>query len=187
MGSVFSRLFGGSERAARRDLDRRVTLFRQGLAALGAAPARDSLDLLVARLRELELEEDDVALELEVVEGFRQVFDLAALTAGAGPPILETTHRVLADDRCYFSAPASLIASGADQTGKLLLTDRRAIFVGGTVASLPWRSVTSVVEDQRDVVFGRNGSAGVRCRCNSFVDSKRGAFLAHWLRDQALR
>jgi len=110
-------------------------------------------------------------------EALRQQVDGSAL------PIVETGHRVVGSDRCHFSAPASMPDDPAQPAGRLLLTDRRAVFVGGArVISLPWHSIGEALRSERDVVLtGRNREQLYRFRCNSFTDATRGVFLAERL------
>jgi hypothetical protein len=181
---LFSRLFGGG---ADRETGRRVREFRSEVEAAAAAQERGALEHVLARREALALTEEDVAIELEMIEGHLQALDLAeAIARGERPPIVETGHRVLGTDTCYFTAPASALTRGADETGRLFLTSRRIVFMGGGVKSVSWGSVAELREDGRDIiVLAPAGELAHRFRCNSYIDSKRGICLARWLRTEA--
>jgi hypothetical protein len=181
---LFSRLFGGG---ADRETGRRIRDYRREVEVATAAQDRGALERVLARREELALSEDDVAIELEMIEGHLQALDLGeAIARGERPPVVETGHRVLGTDTCYFTAPASALTRGADQTGRLFLTSRRLVFMGGSVKSVSWGTVAELREDGRDIiVLSPAGELAHRFRCNSYIDSKRGIFLARWLRTEA--
>ena len=128
---------------------------------------------------------EDLEVEEEMLEGLKQLLALEADIAAAGPPLIETSHRVVGHDACHFSAPVSVPDDPAQPTGRLLLTSTRAVFAGGTRApALPWHTVRQVVRHARDVLFvtTRGGEAdGVRYRCNSFAEALCAAAIARYL------
>ncbi len=77
----------------------------------------------------------------------------------------------------------------AQPSGRLLLTNARAIFVGGAKGSaVPWHAVAQVAQADRDLVFVRaDGQQLSRFRCNSFADALCAAFLARRLVDRRRR
>src|SRR6185369_11149778 len=68
----------------------------------GSAVAR-----LDAALRAAPPLADDVEVEQEMLDGFKQLLALEAALAASGPPVIETSHRVVGHDACHFSAPVS--------------------------------------------------------------------------------
>jgi hypothetical protein len=85
---------------------------------------------------------------------------------------------------CHFIAPASMPDDPAQPSGRLLLTNARAIFVGGARGiTVPWHAIAQQLQTDRDIVLVRSdGAALYRFRCNSFDDALRGAFIAGRLR-----
>jgi hypothetical protein len=64
----------------------------------------------------------------------------------------------------------------------LLLTSRRAIFVGGASRALPWHRVRAILHQVRDLVLlATDHGIEHRFRCNSFSDAVRSAFVARTL------
>ena len=68
-------------------------------------------------------------------------------------------------------------------SGRLLLTARRAIFVGGARGvSAAWHSVMQSLHDERDLLLVRVDRDTIhRFRCNSFGDALKAAFIARAL------
>src|SRR5438552_2473542 len=57
-------------------------------------------------------------------------------------PVIATGHRVVGSDVCHFSAPASMPDDPGQPGGRVILTGRRAVFVGGGhSSSLAWHRV----------------------------------------------
>jgi len=132
---------------------------------------------------------DDLEIEEEMLDGLKQLLALEAAIATSGPPIVETSHRVVGHDACHFSAPVSVPDDPAQPTGRLLLTSTRAVFAGGSHApTVPWHGVRRVVRNGRDLLLitARGGDAdGVRYRCNSFGEALCGAAIARHLSGRA--
>jgi hypothetical protein len=176
--SLLRHLFDSKSRAAARDLDRRVRLFRGEVLA-----AREASDeALFARLRgrpaALGLTEDDVALELELVEGLLEVAALTkARMEGAPLPEIVSSHRALAGETCRFVAPACRPDAPNDPGGKLFFTDRRVVYLGSPSVTVSWAHVAEVRDADRDIVVRVRPDAIRTFRCNSYVDALRGAYL----------
>jgi hypothetical protein len=70
-------------------------------------------------------------------------------------------------------------------SGRVLLTDRRLVFVGGARGpAIPWHAVNRTLLAERDLVLVRgDGDRLHRFRCNSFSEAFRAAFLARALAD----
>jgi hypothetical protein len=71
----------------------------------------------------------------------------------------------------------------AQPSGTLLLTNIRAVFVGGARAvAIPWHAVGRAMPQNRDLVLIRSDREDLhRFRCNTFADAMRGACLARYL------
>jgi hypothetical protein len=180
--SIFSSLFTSQARAAARDLERRATIFRTEALAARSAQDPDVLTHLRQRPAELGLTEDDVALELEMVDGLIEVLELRRRAAlGCPLPVVETSHRALAAEPCHFVAPVFRPDAPGDAGGKLFFTARRLLYLGSPSTSLSWAHVTALTDVDRDLVV-RVRPDGVRTfRCNSYVDTLRGAYIASQL------
>ena len=158
--------------------DPRVVQWRQDWQAACAAPTVSQARTLRERLGELGLDDERYEIEREMLEGLEAVAELSGEVASAGVTPIVTGHRAVGQDRCYFSAPASLPDDPAQPSGTLLLTNTRAIFVGGSRSvSVPWHSVTRCLQQDRDLVLVRGEHDLHRLRCNSFADALRAAFL----------
>jgi hypothetical protein len=118
-----------------------------------------------------------------MLEGLEAVLELGNTVAARGPETIVTGHRAVGADRCYFSAPVSLPDDPGQPSGTLLLTNLRAIFIGGSRAvTVPWHAVGRSFPQNRDLVLIRTDREDLhRFRCNSFADAMRAAFLARHL------
>jgi hypothetical protein len=172
-------LFGWLKRISN-DGDARLSEWRRAWNdALASAGGVDDA-ALASQLDALGLPEDDIEVEREMLDALRDVNALRRQIEVAALPVVETGHRVIGTDRCHFTAPASMPDDPAQPSGRLLLTDRRAVFACGSRAiSLPWHSIGEVRRFERDVVLvGRSREQMYRFRCNTFTDATRGVFLA---------
>lgn len=126
---------------------------------------------------------EDAEIEEEMLDALREALSLAGDLAVSRLPVIETTHRAAAGERCHYSAPVSMPDDPAQPTGRLLLTAGRAAFAGGSRApSIPWHAARDVVRTGRDLIIVRAGAAdGYRFRCNTYVDAVRGAAIARHL------
>jgi hypothetical protein len=160
----------------------KIEQFRDVVRTAGEGADRTGLQGLGVTREALGLTEDDVAIELELAEAYLEVLDLEASVSAEGLAVVETTHRVVGPDTCYFIAPA-FSADRPDEPGKVFLTNRRIVFAAGRVITVGWGSVSAVRESQRDLVIAANGGQLVhQFRFNSFVDTKRCAFIAQRLK-----
>ncbi len=163
------------------DLARRVVQFREELAAARRSKRPEAVAALSRRREELELSEDDVALELELVDALLESWGLEGrLAEGQAAPTVETQHRAISDEACYFLAAVNLPDTEAHETGKLFFTPTRCLFVGSRTRSLGWRRIKSVKDDERDLIVIADADL-LRFRCNTFGESLRGAVIGRWL------
>lgn len=166
---------------ARSDLDRRIVQFREELAAARKARRSETVAALAARREALGLSEDDVALELELIDALLESWGLEGrLAEGHTPSAVETQHRAIGDEACYFLAAVSLPDTEAHETGKLFFTPTRCLFVGSRTRSLGWRRIKAVRDDERDLIIIADADV-LRFRCNTFGESLRGAVVGRWL------
>ena len=163
--------------------DGRTREWREAWAEAVSTPAHGQIDRLRVRLDALRLNEEETEMEREMLDGLEALVELSVATARSGPPTIETGHRAVGVEPCYFSAPVSLPDDPAQPTGTLLLTATRAIFIGGgRSVTIPWHSVGECLQHDRDVVLVRVDRQDLyRLRCNSFADTLRAAFLARHL------
>ena len=127
---------------------------------------------------------EDNEMELEMMDALDRLASLQQETAAGPLPTVETQHRVLAGDRCHFSAPASLPDDPAQASGRVLFTGGRSIFVGGGQPQvLAWHTVREVIQAERDMMMLRaDGTPGAHFRFNTFGDAVAAAFLARRLK-----
>jgi hypothetical protein len=164
--------------------DRRLRQWREAWRrATAAAPDEEQVAALSAGLDSLGLPADDIEIEREMLQALidRQVLALSVHSAGL--PVIETGHRVVGKDYCHFSAPASMPEQAGEPAGRLLLTNCRAIFVGGPGGTTaPWHAIAGVMLASRDIVLVRRGREDVfRFRCNTYSDALRAVFIAEEL------
>ena len=158
--------------------------WRTDWAAAIEQPDAAEAAALRARLAAAGPEDDDrLEMEREMLEGLDAIVALGRALAAGEPEAIATGHRAVAADRCYFSAPASLPDDPGQPSGTLLLTNIRAIFVGGARAlTIPWHAVGRSFPQNRDLVLVRSDRQDLhRFRCNSFADALRAAHLARFL------
>ncbi len=157
-------------------------------AAAEAGDAARRVDL-ERDLENLGLPDDDAEIEREMLEALDRLGELKAHVEAAGLPRLETGHRVVGADVCHFIGPVSMPDEAAQPSGRLLLTNARAIFVGGASGSaVPWHAVAQVTRADRDLLLVRADRQQLyRFRCNSFADALCAAFLARHLAERRRR
>jgi hypothetical protein len=157
-----------------------VEQWRKDWEAACAAPSREEAGALRARLEALGLEDERWEIEREMLDGLEALAELSATVSANGLSPIATGHRAVGHDRCYFSAPASLPDDPAQPSGTFLLTEARAVFVGGSRSlAVPWHGVARCVRQQRDLLLVRTNQQDLhRVRCNSFADALRAAFVA---------
>jgi hypothetical protein len=168
--------------------DPRVVEWRKDWETACAAPSRAQIDALRARLEALGPDDERFEIEQEMLEGLEAVAELSAEIFANGLSPIATGHRAVGRDRCYFSAPASLPDDPAQPSGTFLLTEARAIFVGGARSlAVPWHSVARCLRQDRDLLLIRVNQQDLhRLRCNSFGDALRAAFLAREVTNRRL-
>jgi hypothetical protein len=166
-----------------RQAGREVTEWQEAWTKAVANPDRHTVTDLRRRLDRLTAPDGDLEIEREMLEGLEHAVEFAATVAEQGLPAVATGHRVVGADICHFSAPVSMPDDAAQPTGRLLLTNTRAIFVGGARGiTVAWHAITQPTQAHRDLILVRaDGTALYRFRCNSFDDAIRGAFIARRL------
>ncbi len=152
-------------------------------AAAAEAPDQVKAAALRARLDEVGADDERFEIEREMLEGLEAVVELGATLEARGPTAIVTGHRAVGSDHCYFSAPVCVPDDPAQPSGTLLLTNLRAIFVGGSRAvTIPWHAVGRTFPQNRDLVLVRGDRQDLhRFRCNTFADAMRAAALARHL------
>jgi hypothetical protein len=147
-----------------------------GSADVTALPAlREQLD-------GLNIPDEEIEIEREMLEALQDLSELVTSVPLSGLPTITTGHRVVGDDRCHLIAPASMPDEASQAAGQLLLTNRRAIFVGGAARTVSWHRVHEVRHQERDLVLlAKQPDTLVRFRCNRFSEAVRAAFIARTL------
>ncbi len=165
-------------------VDKQQAHWREAWTRAMDAEDASQLPALREELQALNSVVDDVELEEEMLDSLQRIAELQAATPSGELPEIETHHRIVGSDRCHFSAPASLPADPSQPSGRVLLTNTRSLFLGGTGgASVAWHAVRDVIRIERDVLLVRgDGSAGAHFRFNSFADAATAAFLARRLK-----
>lgn len=170
-------LFGWLKGKARQTAGERKRWKDAWTAAIDSADGSQVEPLRAALAPLQEQAGDDVEVELEMLDGLEQ---LAAVHGASALPIVETQHRVIAGERCHFSAPASLPDDPSQASGRVLFTPSRSIFVGGArTQPLAWHTVKDAIRAERDVLFVRgDGSAAAHLRFNTYGDAVLARYLA---------
>lgn len=165
--------------------DKRRALWRDAWNKAIEAEDAAQLPVLREQLNSIRSDGDDVEIEDEMLDAAEQWQALAAASAGGTLPPIETHHRVVGTDVCYFSAPASLPGDPAQPSGRVLMTNARSLFLGGARGStIAWHSVREVLRLERDVLLVRgDGTPAVQFRFNSYGDAVVAAFLARRLKN----
>lgn len=174
--------FGWFLRTNRHD-GKELREWRSAWAAAAEAPARAATEALRARLVELGIDSDEHEIEREMLEGLEALVELTERIGAGPPPAIQTGHRAVGSDACFFTAPASLPDDPAQPSGTLLLTSTRAIFVGGARAlTIPWHGVGICRRQERDLLLVRSDRQDLhRVRCNTYGDALHAAFLVRQL------
>jgi hypothetical protein len=146
-------------------------------------PDDDRAGALAAELDAWGQQDEEIEIEREMLDGLRELIALTKAVGRSGLPVVQTGHRVVGADACHFTAPASMPDVAGQPSGRLLLTGRRAIFVGGARSvAVPWHAIRSASHVERDLVLVRADREELhRFRCNSFSDAFRGVFMAREL------
>ena len=153
------------------------------------APSPEAVAELGSALDALAIPEEEIEIEREMLAGLQHLVEVRSSLADGALPLIETGHRVVGTDRCHFSAPVSMPDETAQPSGRLILTNVRAIFAGGGKATtVPWHAVGNVVHQERDVILVRRDRETIhRFRCNVFADALEAAWLARTLADGVKR
>jgi hypothetical protein len=146
--------------------------------AINAGGSRDA-DLR-ARLDTLAATEPDVEVELEMLDALEQLRQVQGVVGNGQMPSVETQHRVIAGERCHFTAPATMPTDHTQSSGRVLLTASRAIFVGaGKTSTTAWHMVHEVARVDREVLLARSdGTPLAHFGFNNYGDAVLCAFLA---------
>jgi hypothetical protein len=179
-----ARLMNFLGRAMRaRGAPRGTAQWRQAWSEAVLNPDREKVRDLRARLDQLASPHEDLEFEREMLDALEHLVEFAAAVAEDGLPTVGTGHRVVGTDICHFTASVSMPDDPAQPSGRLLLTNARAIFVGGTRGvTVAWHAVAQPVHADRDLILVRNdGTALYRFRCNSFDDALCARFIARQL------
>jgi hypothetical protein len=163
--------------------DPRLMEWRRAWNASAAEPGPNAVSTLRTQLDRLGLPEEEIEIEREMLEGISQLSQLRLSVDTSGIPVVETGHRVVGHDTCHFSTPVSMPDDAAQPSGRLFLTNSRAIFAGGARATtVAWHAIGEVIHGDRDVVLVRRDRDTIyRFRCNTYADAMCGAYLARRL------
>jgi len=143
--------------------------------AIAARPDLGAIDRLARAVPEAADASDEAERQHEMIEGLRQLADVAALSA---LPAIATQHRVIGGDACYWVAPVSLPGeTGA--AAKLFVTSARLVLSAGHVRAWPWHRVSRVLRQGRDVIAVVTGVPDpLHVQCNTYGDALIVAHLA---------
>lgn len=160
--------------------DRRLRHWRERWSAAVTSAEPTRIESLRRELDALGFADDDIEIEREMLEALTERETLAESIRSSGLPHVETGHRVVRNEPCHYSEPASMPDKSSQPSGRLLLTSNRAIFVGsGTTVAAAWHTIATVVHAERDVVLVKNGGEDAyRFRCNTYGHALCAAFLA---------
>jgi hypothetical protein len=162
--------------------ERQLKTFRAEIQAAADAGDRARIEALLGRPKELGLGDEDVALECEHLDGLLAGADLRERLARGEPlETISTRHPAIAGETCFFIAPASFPDGLMDQGGKLFLTDRRVLYLGGSTREAAWPQVTEVRDQDRDIYLTVQPLDLLRFRFNSYVDALKALELARHL------
>jgi hypothetical protein len=166
-----------------RSAQRAVRVWQDAWVKVAENPDRQAVGELRARFDRLSARDGDLEIEREMLEAVEHMVEFAATIAREGLPVIATGHRVVGRDLCHFTAPVSMPDDPAQPSGRLLLTNSRAIFVGGARGmTVAWHAVTKPKHSHRDLILVRvDGTSLYRFRFNSFDDAMSAAFIARQL------
>ena len=160
----------------------RLGIFRQELRTIGTPPTRADLERLEARVRELDLREEDVLEELDEIRMSLEAIDFAERIARDGLPVITPLHPLAPGDRCHLFTPVRFGRRRADQVGHLELTSGWMKFHGALELSVVWTEVAAVERAGHDIVVALVDSQRVlRFSCHALEEAARGAVVARHL------
>ena len=170
-----------TERAGQ-ELVRRLAQFRHELHAIGDNPSRATLERMIARAGELDLEEHEVADELAQLRACLEAFVLKDALARGEVPVSDAPDPLPPGDRCHFVTPVRFGRRRSDQFGHLVLTTGWLKFRGSLDMSHAWSEIATVRRDGRDVIVALQDSRRVlRFSCHSLTEAARAGVLAEYL------
>jgi hypothetical protein len=170
-----------TERAGQ-ELVRRLAQFRHELNAIGDNPSRATLERMIARAGELDLEEQEVADELAQLRACLEALALKDALARGEMPVTDAADPLPPGDRCHFVTPVRFGRRRSDQFGHLVLTTGWLKFRGTLDISHAWSELASISRDGRDIVVALQDSRRVlRFSCHSLTEAARGGVLAEHL------
>jgi hypothetical protein len=168
--------------------DPRLTAWHSAWEAAVAAVSHlianpPAVGVLTRDLTAFGLPGEEIEIEQEMLAGLEELLGLIESVKANGLPLVVTGHRVVGEERCHLSAPASMPEEPSQPSGTLLLTSGAAVFAGaGVTRRLTWHRVAEVLHVDRDLVLlRRNGEPLYRFRCNGFSDVLRASFVAREL------
>ena len=165
---------------------RRLGTFRHELNAAGDEPAREDLERLLARTRELQLDEEEIADDLARIRASLAALDLRDQLRAGIWPVAGSPDPLSAFDTCHFICPVRFGRRRADQYGHLVLTRLWLKFRGALDMSVAWSEVSSVERAGRELIVSLQDSSRVlRFSCHTFEEAARGAVIAAELARQA--
>jgi hypothetical protein len=171
-------------RVGKSRVDRRIDEWRREWSKAAGTPDACRIVELERQLDALALPEEEIEIEREMLAGLGELIELRSASSNGHLPTVETGHRVVGTDTCHFSVPTSRPDDPAQPSGRLILTNRRAIFAGGPKAlTVPWHAVSRVMSSDRDIVLIRAEQL-YRFRCNSYGEALCGTFIARQLTDR---
>jgi hypothetical protein len=182
-------LFGGAARRERLARESEITNFRRELDAAGVSAGvldAEAIGRFETHAAALGLTEDDNPIEVELLDGLRELAALKRAVERDGLPVVETQHRILGGERCRFTAPATRVDGADGSSGRLFLTDGRALFLDGSVTGVPWSSIAEIIREARDLVLA-GPARRHQFRLNTFADALRAAWLADHLSNRGLK
>ena len=97
--------------------DPRLTEWRRAWSTSAAEPDPNAVSVLKAQLDRLGLPEEEIEIEREMLDGISQLAQLRLSVDASGIPVVETGHRVVGHDTCYFSTPVSMPDDAAQPAG----------------------------------------------------------------------
>jgi hypothetical protein len=168
------------------ELARRLGQFRHELNTLGDRPTRADLESLLARARELELRDDEIAAELAQIRASIETLDVASEIGRTTLPVVASTEPLAPGDLCHFETAVRFGRRRSDQFGHLSLTTGWLKFRGALDVSVAWSEVADVQRAGTDLILSLQASTRVlRFACHSEGDAARAAVLAQHLAARA--
>jgi hypothetical protein len=171
----------------RGEFTERRTRFAAELQALGARPSRDSLERLMARAQDLQLD-DHTAPELRDARALLATATIREDILRGRLPVVASLHPLPPGDRCHFVAPARFGRRRSDQYGHLALTSGWLRFHGALDLSVTWGEVARVERTDHDVAIALHDSHRLlRFYCPTVEDAATAEVIASHLAAEARR